>query len=102
MLKLTKRVGIGVIILVWPVLGFVFGYLIPYLIRNLEGIPEGAGPTTDILLPQEFIANAISGFPLFGFALGVLLGALAVGSATFGSGVPAWCITLTYAPNAPT
>lgn len=80
LLKLTKRVGIGVIILVWPVLGFVFGYLIPYLIRNLEGIPEGAGPTTDILLPQEFIANAISGFPLFGFALGVLLGALAVGS----------------------
>lgn len=79
--KLTKRVGIRVIILIWPVLGFVFGYLIPFLVRNVEAVQqEGGAALTETLLPEQFVANALGGFPLFGFALGVLLGALAVGS----------------------
>lgn len=79
LLKLRRRPGIRVLVGLWPFLGIVFGYLIPYLIRNLDEI-QATGDPTAYLLPDQFVANAISGFPQFGLALVVILGGLAVGS----------------------
>lgn len=77
--KLGKRPGVLVILVVWPLLGLLFGYVLPYSIRNNEAL-TGIGDITSSLLPDQFVANAIQGFPQFGFALAIILGGLAVGS----------------------
>lgn len=78
--KLARRPGIRVITAVWPLLGLIFGYLIPFLLRNMDEIQTAGVDLEDTLLPGAFVANAISGFPQFGVGLVVILGALAVGS----------------------
>ena len=79
--KMRKRTGLLVILGVWPLLIFLFGYLANYLFRNAAGMPdEIRAGITDSILPNQFVANAVGGFPLFGFALGLIFGALVVGS----------------------
>ncbi|MEE8599965.1 ABC transporter permease [Euzebya tangerina] len=79
--KMRKRTGLTVIHLVWPLLTFLFGYLANYLFRNTDGLPPDVqeGIVASIL-PDQFVANAISGFSIFGFALALIFGALSVGS----------------------
>jgi ABC-type transport system involved in multi-copper enzyme maturation permease subunit len=86
LLKLRKRPAIWILIVVFLLLSQVFGYLIPYVsYRSGGGGPGfvGAAPSNQILadiLPAGLVANAIEGFPLFGGAIALIIGALASGS----------------------
>lgn len=81
--KLLGRPATWMLALLWSGIAILFGYLIPYLIYANPGGDVVAGQQRELLatvLPRELIANALSGFPLFGGAMAVLLGVLATGS----------------------
>ncbi|MEZ5294821.1 MAG: ABC transporter ATP-binding protein [Ilumatobacteraceae bacterium] len=70
-------------------MAIAFGYLIPYLVGpRTDGQPSPDRPSEEpgyavpleLLLPERFVENAISGFPLFYLALTLVLGALSSGS----------------------
>lgn len=88
LLKLRKRPGTWLLGSLYLLLALLFGYVIPYgIYLTLRG---GAGGDTDFgvppeqiladALPRELVTNVLGGFPLFGGAIALILGALAVGS----------------------
>ena len=88
LLKLRKRPAAWVLGLACLGLAVLFGYLLPYLIylalsgSDTAGNEFGATPD-DILagaLPQNLVPNLLDGFPLFGGAIVLILGALVAGS----------------------
>lgn len=82
--KLVRRPAAWTLLAATVVLAETFGYLIPYLSYRgggsggpIEGVSK-----TDILastMPDQIIANAIGGFPVFAGALALAFGALMFG-----------------------
>lgn len=70
-------------------MGVVFGYLIPYLIFLSGDTQEIAGVPAELILnevlPGRIVSNVIGGYPLFGGAIAVIIGAL-VASSEYGWG----------------
>ncbi len=82
LLKLVKRPAMWALLGIWSAMSLTFAYLIPYIAyKNPPEEPSGFG-RVDVaeLLPSELLENAISGFPLFGGAFLVIIGALVAGS----------------------
>ncbi|MGH3696933.1 MAG: ABC transporter permease [Pseudonocardiaceae bacterium] len=82
--KLRKRPAAWIIVCVWLAMVLTFAYLIPYLIYRRGGLPgpDGAGSSGQLLagvLPASLVSNTLEGYPLFGGALILILGALATG-----------------------
>jgi ABC-2 type transport system permease protein len=83
--KIRKRTAYWLIAAVWMLLTLVFGYVFPYISYN--GSPTGpsvgeraAGEQAlSQALPENLVAGAIQGFPLFAGALAMLIGVLCVG-----------------------
>lgn len=88
LLKLRKRPATWVLGLVWLALSLFFGYALPYAIYlATRGIDAGQAPTgfdPGIILretlPDRLVPNLVSGFPTFGGAIALILGALVAGS----------------------
>ncbi|MGH3900393.1 MAG: ABC transporter permease [Pseudonocardiaceae bacterium] len=84
LLKLRKRPATWIIVGVWLAMNLAFGYLIPYLIYRTGSFtgPDGAAVSEQLLagvLPAGLVTNVLSGYPLFGGALVLILGALMTG-----------------------
>ncbi|HWV22672.1 MAG TPA: ABC transporter permease subunit [Thermomicrobiales bacterium] len=80
--QLRHRVGTWVLLAIWGVLALFFGYVFAYLIDGGETaarVPEGAFVQPQ-LLPDQFVATIIAGFPFYGGAFALMLGVLTVGS----------------------
>jgi ABC-2 type transport system permease protein len=101
LLKLRKRPATWIIVGVWLAMNLAFGYLIPYLIYrsgSLEG-SNGATASAQILaavLPAGLVTNVLGGYPLFGGAMVLILGALMTGG-EYGFGT--WKTLLTQRPR---
>jgi len=83
LLKLAKRPGVWVVSGVWLALSLVFEYLFPYLSYRGQSVgpPSGAGrQLLAQLLTSHFVTTAVAGWPYFGGALILVLGALVTGS----------------------
>jgi ABC-type transport system involved in multi-copper enzyme maturation permease subunit len=85
LLKLRKRPATWLVGTVFVTLGLVFAYLFPYLSYKSNGARQGpvAGTGEELLLntlPASLVPSALSGWPLFGGALALVLGALVTGS----------------------
>src|SRR3712207_3496726 len=89
LLKLRKRPATWIVFGVWLAMNLTFGYLIPYLIYRSGSVPRpGAPPPGQLLaevLPVNLVTNVLNGYPLFGGALVLILGALMTGG-EYGSG----------------
>ncbi len=84
LLKLRKRPATWIIVGVWLAMNLAFGYLIPYLIYRSGSFtgPDAAAASGQLLatvLPAGLVTNVLSGYPLFGGALVLILGALMTG-----------------------
>jgi hypothetical protein len=83
----------------WLVLNLTFAYLFPYLTYR-DGTPVGprseAGAALELMLPDRAPVAVVQGMPLFGGALVLILGALAVGS---GYGWGTWKTVFTTGPR---
>lgn len=84
LLKLRKRPATWIIVGIWLAMNLTFGYLIPYLIYRSGSStgPEGAAASGQLLatvLPASLVTNVLNGYPLFGGALVLILGALMIG-----------------------
>lgn len=84
LLKLRKRPATWIIVGVWLAMNLAFGYLIPYLVYRSGSFtgPDGAAASGQLLaavLPAGLVTNVLSGYPLFGGALVLILGALMTG-----------------------
>lgn len=85
-LKALKRPAIWILAGVFLVLSQVFGYLLPYV--AYRGGAGGAGlggavPPEALLadlVPAGVVSNLLGGFPLFGGAIALIIGALVAGS----------------------
>lgn len=82
--KLVHRPAAWTLLAAAVVLSQVFGYLVPYLsYASGDSGPMDGVPTEAILastLPDQVVANALGGFPVFAGALALVLGALVLGS----------------------
>lgn len=78
-------------------LGLTFAYLVPYagFAGNDSDMPN-ADRGLAAMLPAEFVGNSIGGLPFFTGAIGLILGALVVGS-EYGWGT--WKTVLTQGPS---
>lgn len=78
--KLIRHPATWVLAGVWLLLNQVFSYLIPYTsyLNSVNG--RAAERVLDGTLPSDLISNSISGFPVFGGAIVLILGALTVGN----------------------
>src|ERR671937_710021 len=76
LLKLRKRPAVWVLFGVWMTLLLLFTYLFPYLSYRSSGRAQ----LLTQLLPSHLPQQAISGYPMWGGALIVVLGALSLGS----------------------
>lgn len=72
LLKLRKRPAILFLALLWFAVFTLFAYFLPYLEPRAGEIYS--------LLPENLVENVLSGFPVLGGALGLVFGALTVGS----------------------
>ncbi|HKR50001.1 MAG TPA: ABC transporter permease [Pseudonocardiaceae bacterium] len=84
LLKLRKRPATWIIAGVWLAMNLTFGYLIPYLVYRSGSFtgPDGAEASGQLLagvLPPSLVSNVLAGYPLFGGALVLILGALMTG-----------------------
>ncbi|HEY2763478.1 MAG TPA: ABC transporter permease [Pseudonocardiaceae bacterium] len=83
--KLGRRPATWLIVGVWLALNLTFAYLFPYLSYR-TGTPTGpAGSQVPAqllasVLPANLVPNVLGGYPLFGGALVLILGALTTGS----------------------
>lgn len=97
LLRLRKWPAVWIMIGIWTLLNLTFGYVFPYL-SSTTG--NAAGPIEGALLAEVLPANVpealIGGMPLFGGAIMLILGALAVGS---GYGWGTWKTVLTQGPG---
>ena len=86
-----------VLFAVWTVLNLLFGYVFDW-ISYRTGDPTGPGTATPIerLLPHAVPGLLVQGMPIFGGAIVLILGALAVGS---GYGWGTWKTVLTQGPS---
>lgn len=85
LLKLGKRGTTWVLLGVMLALSELFGYILPYTSYATSGenfATEGTTPQQVLAstLPDQMVANALGGFPVFTGALVMIFGALAVGS----------------------
>ncbi|MDQ3328494.1 MAG: ABC transporter permease [Chloroflexota bacterium] len=88
MLKLRKRPATWVLGLLWLGLTVLFGYVIPYAVyltvKESGETQSDFGVTPEQLLsstlPGSLVPNLLDGFPLFGGAIVLILGALVAGS----------------------
>lgn len=73
--KLIRRPATWALGAVWVAMAVVFGYVVPYsiYIANQEALQAYQ------LLPQQLAANMLAGFPMFGVAIALIVGALATG-----------------------
>jgi ABC-2 type transport system permease protein len=84
--KLVKRPAVWVLLGAWFVANQVFSFVIPYLAYRGGSTPSevSRGRSADEILadalPANLVENAIAGLPLFGGALLLVLGGLAMGS----------------------
>jgi ABC-type transport system involved in multi-copper enzyme maturation permease subunit len=75
--KLSRRPAVWLLLVVWVLLGAIFGYAIPYAVYASGGAGGQAQLLLTSMLPESYVSNVVSGFPFFGFAIALLLGALA-------------------------
>ncbi|MET0928920.1 MAG: ABC transporter permease [Aeromicrobium sp.] len=82
--KLVRRPAAWTLLAAAVVLSQVFGYLVPYLSYAGGGSgPMDGVPKESILastLPDQVVASALGGFPVFAGALALVFGALVLGS----------------------
>jgi ABC-2 type transport system permease protein len=85
LLKLRKRPAAWTLVGVWLTLGLTFAYIFPYLSYRTgtpTGPNAGAAPAQLLagMLPANLVPTVLGGYPLFGGALVLILGALMTGS----------------------
>ena len=96
--RLLRWPAVWVLCGVWLVLNVTFAYVFPYLTYR-DGAPVGPGDgvaTLGAMLPDTAPAKVVQGMPMFGGALVLILGALAIGS-PYGWG--AWKTVFTTGPR---
>jgi len=97
LLRLRKWPAVWIMLGIWMLLNLTFAYVFPYLSFTTG---NAAGPIENALLAEVLPANVpsalIGGMPLFGGAIMLILGALAVGS---GYGWGTWKTVLTQGPG---
>jgi len=102
LLRLSRWPTVWVLCGTWLVLNLTFGYVFNYLSYRSDDGGGFAGPAGDttVLLGQLMPANApitlVQGMPMFGGALVLILGAVAVGS---GYGWGTWKTVFTTGPR---
>src|SRR5262245_25158333 len=99
--RLARWPALWVLCGTWLVLNLMFGYVFTYLTyRSDNGTGFGGGGTRAVMLAQMMPAEApitlVQGMPMFGGALLMILGALAVGS---GYGWGTWKTVFTTGPR---
>lgn len=85
LLKLRRRPAVWTLVGVWLALNLTFAYLFPYLSyrTGAPAGPQGPAPAAQLLsavLPANLVPNVLGGYPLFGGAIVLILGALMTGS----------------------
>jgi ABC-type transport system involved in multi-copper enzyme maturation permease subunit len=88
--QMRHRVSTWVLLAIWGTTALFFNYVLPYLTDEV-----GAGGLAP-LLPEQFVATMIGGFPFYGGAITLMLGVLTVGS-EFGWGT--WKTLFTQRPG---
>lgn len=78
--KLIRQPATWILAAVWLVVNQIFSYLIPYTSYLNSDNGRAAERILAGTLPSDLISNSISGFPVFGGAITLILGALAVGN----------------------
>jgi ABC-2 type transport system permease protein len=78
--KFRRRPAVWVVLAVWLALGMTFTYLFPYLTYRSAANPRAASQLLAPTLPIQLPGHAVSGYPMWGGALIVVLGALCLGS----------------------
>lgn len=84
LLKLRQRPAAWIIVGSWLTLNLTFAYLLPYLSYRTGTTtgPRDAAPPAQLLagvLPANLVPTVLGGYPLFGGALVLILGALMTG-----------------------
>jgi ABC-2 type transport system permease protein len=80
LLKFRRRTAVWVVLVLWLGLGMTFTYLFPYLAYRSAATPRIAHQLLAEVLPAQVPAQAVTGYPVWGGALIVVLGALYLGS----------------------
>ena len=101
LLRLRRWPAMWVLLGVWVTLNVTFGYVFDYVAyRTGEPTPVGEGAPAEALLsgllPAAAPLTLVQGMPMFGGALVMILGALAVGS---GYGWGTWKTVFTQGPG---
>lgn len=78
--KLVRRPAVWVVLAVWLALMLLFTYVFPYVAYRGASSPGAAAGLLSPLLPTHLPSHALSGYPVWGGALIVVLGALTAGS----------------------
>ncbi|HLI50943.1 MAG TPA: ABC transporter permease subunit, partial [Thermomicrobiaceae bacterium] len=81
--KSGHRAALWVLVGVFVVLGLVFNYIVPFISWRFPASTASAASQQSLfnsMLPGSMLAGMISGFPAFGGAIALILGALLVGS----------------------
>jgi ABC-2 type transport system permease protein len=78
--KMIKRPAVWVVCTVWLTLLLVFTELFPYLAYRSASTPKQADRLLAPLLPSQLPGHVITGYPVWGGALILVLGALCWGS----------------------
>lgn len=96
--RLLRWPATWVLVGVWAALNLSFGYVFDWISYRTGGEvgPAEAGTGLDGLLPAAIPGVLVQGMPLFGGAIVLILGALAVGS---GYGWGTWKTVLTQGPG---
>jgi hypothetical protein len=102
LLRLRKWSALWVMVGTWLVLNVTFGYIfdyITYVTGDPTGVSEGGVPPDQLLaglMPDAVPGSLIAGMPMFGGAIMLILGGLAVGS---GYGWGTWKTVFTQGPG---
>jgi ABC-2 type transport system permease protein len=101
LLRLRRWPAVWVLSSIWIVLNLAFGYLFDYLSYRSNSLvgPGEAVPAQTLLrglMPDQAPIRLVQGLPMFGGALVLILGALAVGS---GYGWGTWKTVFTTGPR---
>ncbi len=81
LVKASKRPATWVLVATWLVLMVLFSYALPYAgYLTDDGGPATAQAALREALPDQLVVNALSGTPVFGGAIVLIMGALMVGS----------------------
>jgi ABC-2 type transport system permease protein len=80
LLKFRRRPAVWVVMTLWLALAMTFTYLFPYLSYRSATNPRAAQRMLADLLPSAVPGHVLTGYPMWGGALIVVLGALYLGS----------------------